>query len=1375
MVSVSSPPATDTNVSPPTTAPLPSTMDARARKRMRILGVLFLALLLVVPLTAWLVVVLYGPEVERDAYANLESVARLKAEQLESWLYERDSDAQVLRADRALVAAVDDLVQQRNAMAARATLQTRLGSLREQYHLGSVQVFSPALEPVFALGNAPGQADAQTQALAHTGVQVQVQRSPLYRMDNDRPGMQWLVPMTRRTGDGVDLVGYTVLHINAEDFVYPLVQFWPTASPSGETLLVRKVGNTVEFINELRHRKGTALRLSFTLDTQNLPAAEAVRNPVPGIVEGVDYRQIRVLAAYRPVRGTDWHVVSKIDHDEVLAALHRLAWWTATMALVAAICVGLGFYLLWREYRRSLQLADMARKTQAELQERRLLDANRQALARAQMLIDGALDAVVTIDAQGRIVGWNAQAEPVFGRTTEEALGQDMAELIVPPQHRQAHRHGMARYLADGQAHILGRRVEVEGLRSDGTVFPMELSIVSTEQDGVPFFSAYIRDLSEQKQAQATLVRSMQLFARVFNASPIAAAIVRASDGRFVQTNDNFTRDFGYPKDVLANKTSLEIGLWPDEATRNRWMQVLLAQGRVIDYETQWRHADGHLCSVSISGELTELSGEQCILSYVLDVTERKAAELQLRRLSMAIDQSPVSVAIADLQGRLEWVNEEFVRSTGYSRDEALGQNPRILQSGSTPPETYAAMWEALTQGQPWRGVLYNKRKDGSLYTEMARLSPIRQADGTVTHYMATKEDITEKSRLTKELEQYREHLEELVRSRTAELEVARAAAETANRAKSAFLANMSHEIRTPMNAIVGFAHLLRRASPSPEQADRLGKIESASQHLLSVINDVLDLSKIEAGRLVLEETDFHLGSLLDNVYSLLAEQARAKSLAFTVDTDSVPLWLRGDPTRLRQALLNYVGNAIKFTPTGSVHLQARLLSDDGQTCMVRFEVSDTGVGIAPEKQQHLFQAFEQADTSTTRQYGGTGLGLAITHKLACLMGGDAGVDSAVGQGSTFWFTACIQHGHSPMPMEDFSDAQRPEVLLRRFSGARILLADDVDVNREIAQQLLEGTGLLLDMADNGRVALERARTTAYDLVLMDVQMPVMDGMQATREIHALPERATLPVIAMTANVFDEDRRACLDAGMVDFVFKPIEPGHFYKTLLKWLPQRKRGVTRLHVPLGALEGEASDGADDYPGLDVEAGLKTWRQKSVYARFLRKFVQDHTDAAAQMVQTLQRGEHQAVSTHAHKIKGAAGNLALVDVARCARDIDNGIKNHLDVAEALEQLHQALQVAQASIARYAPEGELASASSAEPDTACTAQALPLLEALLQALDADNPDAAEPLLGELAQLLPAASLELVRSTLTDFDFRGAEVATRGLLQSLQTSHRT
>lgn len=1348
----------------------PVSGDSEARRRMRKATALLAALLFIVPLTAGLVLQYYGPEVEQDAYNNLESIARLKTEQLENWLQERDDDAHDFLRDSLQMAQVAAFAVNPRGGAQRAALQTQIDVKRKVHRFSSVMVLSHELQPLLWSGK-DVEVDPGTEALARAAAAGSVQRSTLFRAPNGDTHIQWLVPVFDPRSTSSTPVAFISLRINAHDFIYPLIQTWPTVSPSGETLLVRRAGDDALFMNELRHQSGTALLLKVPISTPNRPAAVALRTDGPGTVEGEDYRGVRVLSAFRPVAGTDWRLVAKLDHTEVFASLYRLAFWLTVITLFSVLSVAAGFFLLWREYRRGQSLADLARQTQEELARRHLLDANREALARAQMLVDAALDAVVTVDDRGYIVGWNAQAEPVFGISTEEALGRDMAELIMPPVHRQAHREGMARYLHTRQSHILNRRIEVQGMRRDGTVFPMELSIVSMEQEGRSFFSAYIRDLTEQKKAQETMVRSMQLFARVFNASPIAAAIASADDGRFIQINENYTRDFGYAAEYLVGKTSMEVGLWTGSESRVALLQTLQSMGRVVDYEAQWRHADGRLRSVSISAELTELDGKQCILSYALDVTQRKAAEQQLRQLSEALDQSPVAVAISNQAGELEWVNEAFVQTTGYERAEVMGRNPRFLQSGTTPRSTYEAMWQSIGQGVPWRGILENRRKNGSTYTEMLRLTPIRQADGKVIQYMATMEDITEKNRLTEELEQHREHLEELVERRTAELHEARMAAEAASRSKSAFLANMSHEIRTPMNAIVGFSHLLRRANPSPEQEDRLGKIESAAKHLLSLINDILDLSKIEAGRLVLEETDFHLVSLLDNVYSLLAEQARAKGLELVVDPDSVPPWLCGDPTRLRQALLNYVGNAIKFTEKGSVQVIVRLLSEADGVCVVRFEVKDTGIGIPADKQARLFEAFEQADVSTTRQYGGTGLGLAITRKLARMMGGDAGVDSTAGKGSTFWFTAVVRRGQSAMPQVTTEAGETAENQLRRHAGARILLADDVDINREIASQMLEGSGILVDMAENGLVAVDMAKTVQYDLVLMDLQMPVLDGWQATRQIHALPGREALPVIAMTANVFDEDRRACLEAGMVDFVFKPIDPETFFKALLKWLPEHQRGLTKLHVPLGVLGMDHSGAGGDYPGLDVVAGLKTWRQKSVYARFLHKFVQDHADAAHQMLQALQRGDGKEVSVHAHKVKGAAGNLALTEVASLARDVDVGVKSGQDVTDVLTQLHQAMQTAKVSIERYSPLGDGAPQAPVGPlDSGQREQVLAWLQELLGALDADNPDTAEPLLHQLEEVLGPHALELIRSTISDFDFRGAEAATRQLVDSLQ-----
>ncbi|WP_157270813.1 CHASE domain-containing protein [Azohydromonas aeria] len=391
-----------------------------------------------------------------------------------------------------------------------------------------------------------------------------------------------------------------------------------------------------------------------------------------------------------------------------------------------------------------------------------------------------------------------------------------------------------------------------------------------------------------------------------------------------------------------------------------------------------------------------------------------------------------------------------------------------------------------------------------------------------------------------------RKALEEALHERTRQ-------AEAASLAKSAFLANMSHEIRTPMNAILGLTHLLASEGATPRQAGQLAKVEDAARHLLSIINDILDLSKIEAGKVRLEERNFSLPALLEQVRSIVGTSAAAKGLRFEVDAGEVPAWLVGDDTRLRQALLNYAGNAVKFTEAGSIRLRAQQQRHrQGQWLLVRFSVEDTGVGIRPEQVPRLFQAFEQAEASTTREHGGTGLGLAITRRLAELMGGSAGAQPRQGGGSVFWFTAWLQRGTAAgQPAPALAQADALPWLRRR--GARVLLAEDNAVNREIALVLLRNAGLEVDVAENGQQALERLQQRHCDLVLMDMQMPVMDGLQATHALRALPGFERLPVLALTANAFDEDRAACLAAGMNDFVSKPVEPLALYATLAKWL------------------------------------------------------------------------------------------------------------------------------------------------------------------------------------------------------------------------------
>ncbi|RFO97683.1 hypothetical protein DIC66_07450 [Rhodoferax lacus] len=606
-----------------------------------------------------------------------------------------------------------------------------------------------------------------------------------------------------------------------------------------------------------------------------------------------------------------------------------------------------------------------------------------------------------------------------------------------------------------------------------------------------------------------------------------------------------------------------------------------------------------------------------------------------------------------------------------------------------------------------------------------------------------------------------------LQRQAQVELLNAKLAAEDTARTKADFLANMSHEIRTPMNAIVGLSHLVLQTELNRTQRDFLGKIQDSGQHLLGIINDILDFSKMEAGKLTVEQRDFELTQVLDNLTNLIGEKARSKELELVFDVDPcVPDALHGDALRLGQILINYANNAIKFTHHGEICVAVLPLPSQGEQVNLRFEVRDTGIGLSTEQMERLFQSFQQADTSTTRKYGGTGLGLAICKSLAELMHGTVGVESVLGKGSTFWFTTQLEKAkkkitHSPVAQEVARNAGSPAQRLAGIHGARILLVEDNDLNQLVASELMTGAGLEVDVADNGRIAVERIlrSPTHWDLVLMDMQMPVLDGVSATREVREALG-VNLPVIvAMTANAMPQHRQACLEAGMQDFITKPIDPHQLWDTLLRWIAPRKGGVPAT----ATLDSTLSPGSTStlalpqgIAGLDVEQGLRrVLGKEAVYTKMLRKFMGGQHDAVAQIKWALASGDWEDAERLAHTLKGVAGNLGATVVQSDAAALEAALQKRAtleDIEALMSATELSLSELMAALQAQVPEPARVDASDAEVSRLGS-----VVEELRSLLENDDA-AAVDVFGDNTALLKFAypsSFAALEAALAEYDF--------------------
>jgi PAS domain S-box-containing protein len=670
---------------------------------------------------------------------------------------------------------------------------------------------------------------------------------------------------------------------------------------------------------------------------------------------------------------------------------------------------------------------------------------------------------------------------------------------------------------------------------------------------------------TRSRLAMAELSATEARFRAIFDNVDALSIQGYLADGTVAYWNHASQALYGYSTEEATGKTLFELIIPPamQEDVRNavQWMfahKTGIPAGRLT-----LRHKDGQPVEVYSSHTIVD-TPDRGPMMFCLDVSLAELAHAEQAliesesRQRMIFETLGEGIFGTDLDGVCTFINPAGLALLGFKEAEVLGRNTHTVfhhhhPDGSPYSPTECPLRLTARDGQPRRTEDAFWRKNGTSFPVRLTITPKRR-DGVVNGVVVAFSDISENRRNARELEAHRHNLEKQVKQRTEQLDIARQAAEAASRSKSAFLANMSHEIRTPLNAVLGMVHLLRRDAPTLEQIDRLDKIDNASQHLLAVINDILDISKIEAGKLQLDNAKVDINSILKRVTSVLGERAREKGLELRTESDDFTNSLIGDPTRITQCLINYTANAIKFTERGSVTVRARRLGNDASGVLLRFEVEDTGIGIAEESIPRLFGIFEQADSSTSRKFGGTGLGLAITRRLAELMGGQVGVSSQLGTGSRFWFTALLKPGDDAMDALSSTFAGLSMLAVHEtLAGRHLLIVEDEPINREIALELISEYGITADTAENGRQALELLKTRSYDLILMDMQMPEMDGLEATRQIRAQSKYTLLPIIAMTANAFAEDRERCLKAGMNDFIVKPVEPDDLKMVLLHYL------------------------------------------------------------------------------------------------------------------------------------------------------------------------------------------------------------------------------
>jgi len=757
--------------------------------------------------------------------------------------------------------------------------------------------------------------------------------------------------------------------------------------------------------------------------------------------------------------------------------------------------------------------------------------------AKLASIVQSSIDAIVGKDLFGVVTSWNHAAEQIFGYSAEEMIGQSILRIIPPNRHREE-----VDILSAIRRGECIRHFDSQRLTKFGKLIDVSLSISPIRDEdnkivGVAKIAREIRASTYDFSEESTRA-SQQKFSAIFERSPLPIALLEWPAGRYVEINPAWTRLYGFTKEEVIGKTSLEIGLQKDLKTRQNSIQRFEKDGVIRDMELFAYTKDGRELLLSTNVENIVIDGKTYALATQLDITERRKVEDQLHA---TFNQAAVGIAHVGLDGKWINANNKLCEIIGYEKSELL---QKTFQDVTHPDDLEKDLdkIQRILNGEIKTYSLEKRyiRKDKRIVWINLTVSLVLDVKGYPKNFIAVIEDIDARK---------------IAESERAKATIREQSAQEATRLKSEFLANMSHEIRTPINGVVGMTGLLLDSELDTEQLECVETIRRSADTLLTVINDILDFSKIEAGKLEVEAVEFDLNQMILDVHRTMLFSARQKMLPLLLTGNRKwPTAFRSDPGRIRQVLNNLISNAIKFTHSGKVLLQVSHLKEDINSSVFKFEIIDSGIGIPAHALDRMFKSFSQADSTVTRRFGGTGLGLSISKHLVELLGGEIGVVSQEGKGSCFWFTLRLEKGGA-IQADQSEQKFLAKRTIRDHQNYRILLAEDNVVNQKVALRQLERLGYRADAVGNGMEVIDALRSIPYDLVLMDCQMPELDGYEATRIIRknkTMPF-CDVPIVALTANAIQGDMEKCLESGMNDYLAKPIRMDDLDRVIQGWL------------------------------------------------------------------------------------------------------------------------------------------------------------------------------------------------------------------------------